>query len=503
MVTPIIPAQRVTVGSFRRACQTLRERSGLTREHVFPDWLRALGFAGEGRREITADFGPRRHVIQRGGPFSKTVKAVCKRCNNDWMGHLEEQARHYVPGWAVLSPPDPPTPFAPWGARGLRYVREDSFVDAGVSGNKFLIAANDRETEAYRDRDEADARAQRQADALAVQVAEVLGADLFVTDRQYLHEVTPDFADGVTICRAGDALTLLGLYLRSQGEFVFSHNRKGKMVFNRGMYFVVGTMELLPSAWRWTAAATQHGRGGGDDALMVLVGSLLQRVSRALQARDEVHVALNRPQNNDTAEEALAALDGVLLWLMGAVDASARFANRTLGISAPDYKVGWQRPWRAEVAEKAPKLAALLNSGTDGGNVLSILRLLRNSVHGEALESIGVASRGVRRDRTLMKLPRDDQNHLRTAFAALGGEKAWGVELLAGPETYVDPYLLLESLLPGVLRLINSIMDETLVEQLPHVSLQTTDTQPPQSDGKTLNPFAEERRQSIRWQLGF
>ena len=29
MVTPIIPAQRVTVGSFRRACQTLRERSGL------------------------------------------------------------------------------------------------------------------------------------------------------------------------------------------------------------------------------------------------------------------------------------------------------------------------------------------------------------------------------------------------------------------------------------------------------------------------------------------
>ena len=375
-------------------------------------------------------------------------------------------------------------------------------MDAGVLSNKFLIAADDLEAEAYRDRDEASAKAQRQADALAVQAAEVLGTDLFITDREYLHEVTPDFADGVTICRASDALTLLGLYLRSQGEFVFSHNPKGKMVFNRGMYFVVGTMELLPSAWRWTAAALQHGRGGGDDALMFLVGSLLQRVGRALQARDEVHCALNRPQNNDTAEEALAALDGVLLWLMGAIDASARFANRVLGISAPDYRVGWQRPWRAEVAKSAPKLAALLDSGTVGESVLSILRLLRNSVHGEALEPIGVASHGVQRDRTLMKLPRDDQNELRSAFTALGGEKAWGVELSAGPETYVDPYLLLENLLPRVIRLMNLIMDETPVEKLPHVSLQITDTRPPQSDGKTLNPFAEETRQGIRWQLG-
>ena len=282
-------------------------RSPLRRIVVLVDWsvLEPLEQAAWSQGRLLADLLWHRHV-------------ECFRYADDGPPPGVERKRDpsgedYVPGWAVLSPPDPPTPFAPWGARGLRYVREDSVVDAGVFSNKFLIAADDRENVAYRDRDEAGARAQRQADALAVQAAEVLGADLFITDRQYLHEVTPDFADGVTICRTGDALTLLGLYLRSQGEFVFSHNPKGKMAFNRGMYFVVGTMELLPSAWRWTAAAMQHGRGGGDDALMFLVGSLLQRVGRALQARDEVHCALSRPQNNDTAEEALAALDGVLL----------------------------------------------------------------------------------------------------------------------------------------------------------------------------------------------
>ena len=176
---------------------------------------------------------------------------------------------------------------------------------------------------------------------------------------------------------------------------------------------------------------------------------------------------------------------------MGAIDAGARFANRVLGISVPDNRVGWQRPWRAEVAKNAPRLAALFDSGTEGESVLSILRLLRNSVHGEALEPIGVASRGVRRDRTLMKLPRNDQNNLRTAFAALGGEKAWGVELSAGQETYVDPYLLLENLLPRVIRLMNLIMDETPVE--PRRREPPDHRQPPQSDGKTLNPFARRR----------
>lgn len=125
---------------------------------------------------------------------------------------------------------------------------------------------------------------------------------------------------------------------------------------NRGLFYWVGTRELLPSAWRWFSACVQHSQAVGDDSLLLLGQSVLQRVQRALQVRDDVNVALNRPQNNDTADEALSSLDVFLLLLMGAVDATARVVHAVLGIAGGPHAAGWQRrewlrggpsPWRA------------------------------------------------------------------------------------------------------------------------------------------------------------
>jgi len=79
----------------------------------------------------------------------------------------------------------------------------------------------------------------------------------------------------------------------------------------------VGARELVPSAWRWFRACMQHSTGGGDERLLYLGQSVLQRVERSLEIRDEVHVGLNKPQNNDTGDEALSSMDVVLLLLMG------------------------------------------------------------------------------------------------------------------------------------------------------------------------------------------
>lgn len=64
----------------------------LTDEHIFGDWLRELGYTGEGVREIVSGDGSE-PIIQRGGFFSKKLKIVCADCNGRWMSSLEEAAK--------------------------------------------------------------------------------------------------------------------------------------------------------------------------------------------------------------------------------------------------------------------------------------------------------------------------------------------------------------------------------------------------------------------------
>jgi hypothetical protein len=400
-----------------------------------------------------------------------------------------------VVGWAVLGQEEVGT-----GHRSVRYATTNRTTETSVMGNGADVAAGDTHTEAYTELGWEAASARRRADAVAAQVAGAIDADIFITNRPYLHKMTWTLADGVTYCTIDDALAIIGLYLRSQGSFVVSRDPAGRgtHTMNRGLYYWVGTRELLPAAWRWFSACVQHSVGSGDDRLLLLGQSVLQRVARALQVRDDVHVALNKPQNNDTADEALSSLDVVLLLLMGAVDATARVVHAILNIYGPGRRAGWQRAdWLSDVSAKAPSLAALFQNDAPGAtHALTILRLLRNSIHGEALPALGVGQ-GRERDRTLVGLPRSDEADLLAAFNALGGMAEWGVEEAIPGRIHADPGILLENLLPRVVRMLNEIMDGTPVEQLAHVQLEPGDGRPPADE-----TFRELNRQSIRWQLG-
>src|SRR4029077_14561954 len=120
--------------------------------------------------------------------------------------------------------------------------------------------------------DPAVAAVQRRADALAAMVAEAIGADVFITQRRDLHAMSWKVADGVTFLDAGHALGTIGLYLRAQQQFVTSRDPDGRAThtMNRGLFFWVGTRELLPSAWRWFTACVQHSAGAHSDTLVYL-----------------------------------------------------------------------------------------------------------------------------------------------------------------------------------------------------------------------------------------
>jgi hypothetical protein len=86
-------AQRRAAMANRSGCLFCGTAGGLTEEHIYPDWLRKLGFRGEGLREIVFDGDPTRSVLQKGGPFSKTLKIACTTCNGQWMSGMEQAAK--------------------------------------------------------------------------------------------------------------------------------------------------------------------------------------------------------------------------------------------------------------------------------------------------------------------------------------------------------------------------------------------------------------------------
>lgn len=405
-----------------------------------------------------------------------------------------ETGTRYVPGWIVWTKPPSETgdiPFVQATEDGKRVSRRT------LVGNAHELAAADPDSSAYRERGESEAAAQRVRDVRALEAAREAGADLFITERPYLHDLSWELARQVVLASPESALPLVGLYLRRQGVFLTYRSADGKATayLSRGLFYWVGTRDLLPAGWRWFSACVYADEE--RDELIYLGQSLFQRVQRALRDRDAVLWALNQPQNNDIADDALESLDGVLLGLMAAVDVTARVAHRALALNSNEYQAGWQnKRWLSEVAETSPSLAALVARGTSGANIVEILRLLRNSIHGAALQPLAISSQLRERDATLVGLPPDDAQRLVTAMDAVGGRRAFGLRVTLPNRVHADPGKLADAIFTRTVDLLNQLMEKTSVESFTKATA-SDDASPPNDD-----IFGSQSRQSIRLQLG-
>ena len=400
-----------------------------------------------------------------------------------------------TPGWAILLP----SGVAPdiWE---VRTGGEHRVARASIRGSRTNIAAQDTQTPVYEDMEAGAASERRSKDALAAQVAECVHADIHVTERPYLHAREKPVVRGVTVVDVDQALPLISLYLRAQGEYLVYRSHDGRDTFrlNRGLFFWVGARELVPAAWRWFNGLAQHSVATGDDTLFMLAQSALMRITRALQVRDALHVALNRPQDNDVADDALSSLDLIFLLLMGAVDATARVVHHALNLKGSVHGAAWQYPkWLAKVAEKVAAFDGVIGSGSKYSHALTILTTLRNSVHGEALQPLAFR-KGSQPQQTLVGIPSEDAQGLLDAVAALGWQRLLVFEKIVPGYFHTDPGVLLEHLLPLTLDLLNTLMETTPVEGLSGVTLIASQVVPPPEE-----PFDERTRLSVRWQLGF
>lgn len=384
----------------------------------------------------------------------------------------------------------------------VTYARNDkSLSSSAITGNLYQIARDDVRDKTYLS---VDAANKRQADTLALQVAqEALETDIYITRRPYLHSGSGIVhGRSVTVCTPEDAITLVSLYLRAQQEFIIpTGQKKFTMTLNRGLFYWVGTRELLPAGWRWFSACVYHSSGTKNDKLTYLGGATLSRVQRALEFRDEVHMAISSQTNNDINDNALGGIDSVLMLLMGAVDASARVVHYVLGLDdTKSYNAAWQKDsWLKQVKAIDAKLVDVVAKNTDGWYALTILSKLRNSIHGEPIR--GMTKQDSSKTETVIALPSDDEAMILRAMDALGGRDVWGVKQLTANFNEVNPGILVDKLFEEVAKLLNDIMKNTPVEKLSYIEKAKKTNSPP--DDKPGDPFSEWNRTTIRWQLGF
>jgi hypothetical protein len=188
----------------------------------------------------------------------------------------------------------------------------------------------------------------------------------------------------------------------------------------------------------------------------------------------------------------LVELDALLVLLMGAADASARFTHILLGLPEKDRRqAGWQRSdWRDAVAKKNTALPGLFGAGTTLADTMAILARLRNTVHSQMIHA--TMRQSARSRDAVIRLPPEDEQKILAAMDALGGRTAWGAQASLHGSTAVDPGVLVERLFPRVLALLNAVMEHTPGGSGPGPG--------PQSGGSHW--YSEQNRTSVRWQLG-
>jgi hypothetical protein len=395
-----------------------------------------------------------------------------------------------VEGWLVVTGFESGPPR--WG---VLCAGEKSVLETAFLGDIPQAAARDSANDCYAEFGDTAAAEQRQRDVIAAQASEAIDADMFITERPYLYRTKLPVADGVLIATPLQALPVVGLYLRAQDQFIGwrDADRRFTAPLARGTFYSRAAIHLVPQGWPLLTALAEHGQASGDAQLPDLARAVFGRVEQALVARDSMYWALNRPQDKDSADEALTAFDLAMLTLMGAVDASAQIAQRLLAV--PDGEPSWlNRAWRTRARKASTALDAVFN-GSSHLHSVTILSELRNTIHTVPLGPLALASRSGKL-KTVIKLPADAVTQLSSAMYNLGGPAAWGVDTRIRGLPHADPAQLLDALIPRITGMLDAVMGAMPIDSLTGVNPANRRPAPAR-----LHPDMDVPSESLLWQL--
>jgi len=385
-----------------------------------------------------------------------------------------------------------------FGTHTVRFGLNGSVTEGAILGD---VGRGDRVTSdtTYKDMDVDAAAARRRSDSVALGAALAAGADLLVTERPFLLRGNWTFAREMNICDFGSALGYLGLYLRSRGVFLgWASSQPGATFgFGKSDYFWTASRALLPEGWRWFSACVHADDDQSD--MTLLAQSAFQRLGRALQCRDALAVEASFPPTRAGAFDLMYHFDSILISLVGVFDVLARVAHRAISLTDSERNAGWTRKvWRTSLLNAEPSFQELMGAGAEGLDFVTVLGLLRNTVHGAGLQAVTRSTLAPMRDETVVALPTSDAQKLVEILQARNWDTHWGLDEFAPGRLYVDPYKVIEQMVAFSVPLLNQLMAATPVERL--TSASAARLAAPTDDGP-WDQFGPRIARSLRWQL--
>ncbi|KRC65396.1 hypothetical protein ASE12_11910 [Aeromicrobium sp. Root236] len=314
------------------------------------------------------------------------------------------------------------------------------------------------------------------SDAAMIVAAQAVHASVVVTTRKFALEAPPQLLGVIQVVTPEQALPLIGLYMRSRRRYYFTKGRGVSYSLNANSFWGLNAQGLLPSVERWQRSSYLVDEKIGAETCRWLTNSVVERVARALRARDRIHLALIADADNDSADELLDNLDLLLVSLLGAFDAAAKVADLAANVHGQPHQTKWQNDqWRRRVGETFPTVEDLVGPSTRGGRVFHVQRLLRNSVHDEMISAVRLETQQPKRRENIIGLPADLRARLLDHVQHLGGPEIWGVQEIVADQLHAQPGILVEQLLAESLDLLDGLIDATTLAGKPADAVQEFD----------------------------
>lgn len=352
-------------------------------------------------------------------------------------------------GWLQVTPDEQPHALR---SHGLRWSDGNSIRDAAVGGD--MIPAIAMRIAQVRGEEPIF---EGTPDALLVAAAEEIGADILITRRHGLHALRSNFVRGLTIVDIADAVSLGGLFLRSRGKYLGVISPRFTQEFNKASFFEASALLFLPHQLEVLDRSQLLATERDEPDAAGLAGAAFRRISRSIERRDQVWRLISQPQDIDIAEDMLAIYEALLASLMGAIDATARLAHVIYRLPGPIHLVAWQKSqWSKQLKGGAPQLWETYYEQPGHQSVLEALRLLRNTIHAEGLESVAVQESN-RAVATWIELPRSDGQKIADAASQTAPLADWGIQILDTGTFIADPGCLMERLILSILNLLADV----------------------------------------------
>ncbi len=295
-----------------------------------------------------------------------------------------------------------------------------------------------------------------------------LRRDLFITTSAFLLKNKSKLSE-LNIYTPSEALKIVGLYLRVNGEFGWTSHIESNVRFLTTMdiFYEFLSRGLLHKSWKYISGLGLHNE---HKKLLSLGWSVVNRYSRALQARDEIGRLFYMPANSSTKDNMMYHFDYLTLLLTAAFDTQAIIINTVYNLGLKDQDCGFRRERFKTIIRRQPIASNLANLLSTKSDFINILFDLRNKIHSASME-------------TNFHVPESYPDELLERIYQYDQYNHWGIQkrntnviINRGNPTpsinySVDIYHLAHGLVSEATNLINSVMDETQIE----ITLDTKD----------------------------